>query len=110
MNEKHGVFTVSLDFELYWGVRDKRSIEQYKYNLLGVRKAIPEILQKFDEHKVHATWATVGFLFFDNSYDLIKSFPRKLPEYKRGTLSPYNYIMKSTDLEDVHHLLQISSN
>ena len=27
-----GVFTVSIDFELYWGVRDNWTIEQYKNN------------------------------------------------------------------------------
>ncbi len=44
MNIVGGFFTVSLDFELYWGIRDKLSIDQYKHNLLGVRKALPEIL------------------------------------------------------------------
>ena len=64
MNLKQGVFVVSLDFELYWGVRDKLNIEQYGDNLLGVRKAIPEILRVFENSNIHATWATVGFLFF----------------------------------------------
>ena len=59
-----GVFTVSIDFELYWGVRDNWTIEQYKNNLEGVSNAIPEILKVFNENGIHATWATVGFFIF----------------------------------------------
>ncbi|HNJ51779.1 MAG TPA: hypothetical protein PK827_14255, partial [Accumulibacter sp.] len=83
MNIEHGVFTISLDFELYWGIRDKRSIEQYKNNLLGVREAIPKMLQVFVTNNIHATWATVGFLFFRSRDDLANNFPRLLPAYKK---------------------------
>ena len=72
---KSGAFTVSLDFELYWGVRDKRNIEEYKNNLIGTRKAIPEILRIFKDNGIHATWAVVGFLFFHNTDELKKNFP-----------------------------------
>jgi peptidoglycan/xylan/chitin deacetylase (PgdA/CDA1 family) len=103
MNNKHGIFTMSLDFELYWGVRDKRSIEQYKYNLQGVRKAIPEILRVFSDNDIHATWATVGFLFFKDSDDLNKSTPKLLPKYNREALSPYKYIKETPNLETGYH-------
>ena len=33
MRENSGVFTISLDFELFWGVRDNRTIDSYKKNL-----------------------------------------------------------------------------
>ena len=66
MESKYGIFTVSLDFELYWGVRDKRTIEDYEKNLEGAKKAIEVILEVFEEYEVHATWATVGFLFAKN--------------------------------------------
>lgn len=84
-----GTFVISLDFELHWGVRDKRSIEQYGTNLLGVRKAIPAMLDLFREYDVHATWATVGFLFFDTKAELLSSLPEKKPEYAHARLSPY---------------------
>jgi hypothetical protein len=32
---KKGIFTISLDFELYWGMRDKTTIENYSNNLGG---------------------------------------------------------------------------
>lgn len=33
-----GAFVISLDFELMWGVRDKRTIADYGRNILGVRR------------------------------------------------------------------------
>lgn len=98
-----GIFTVSLDFELYWGVRDKRSIEQYRHNLLGVREAVPEMLRVFREHDIHATWATVGFLFFDSKESLMKNLPHALPSYEQSALSPYPYIQSSDSLEAAYH-------
>ena len=60
---KSGIFTVSLDFELYWGLRDTTTINEYEANLKGVKIAIERILELFDKYDIHATWATVGFLF-----------------------------------------------
>ena len=103
MNLQHGIFTISLDFELYWGLRDKRSINQYKNNLQGVRKAVPEILRAFENGNIHATWATVGFLFFKNSKDLNENLPKLLPTYKKKELSPYKYIDDTSNLESIYH-------
>ena len=68
MTKPNSIFTISLDFELYWGVRDKRSVGAYKDHLLGVQRAVPELLGLFEKNGVHATWATVGFLFFKNLF------------------------------------------
>ena len=73
MNLKHGVFTISLDFELYWGMIDKKSIYDYKYNLHGVSNAIPKMLRVFCDNNIHATWATVGFLI--EKYDNLNTYP-----------------------------------
>lgn len=82
-------FLVSLDFELYWGVRDKRRIEDYRDNLLGVRAAIPAMLALFKKYEVDSTWATVGFLLFDTKRELIAHLPERTPVYKHSRLSPY---------------------
>ena len=92
-------FTVSLDLELYWGVRDKRSVDDYKKNLLGVRKAIPEMLQLFKKNDIHATWATVGFLFFKNIEELQENLPESLPAYLNGNLSPYKQMGQLMDID-----------
>ena len=84
-----GTLIVSLDFELYWGMRDVCTLDEYKPNLLGGRAAIPELLQLFEKHGIHATWATVGFLFAEDKQELRAFFPEKFPTYKNETLLPY---------------------
>ena len=59
-----GIFTISLDFELFWGVRDHRTLEDYGENVRNVHKIVPGLLALFDKYDIHCTWATVGFLFF----------------------------------------------
>ena len=85
------VFTISLDFELYWGVRDLRSIESYRENLEGVKDVIPKILQLFKDYEIEATWATVGFLFLENFQDLLSNRPIQASHYTNQALSPYKY-------------------
>lgn len=62
MNTQKGSFTISLDFELFWGVRDKRTTDSYKNNLEGTIEVIPKLLDIFEQYNIHVTWATVGLL------------------------------------------------
>jgi hypothetical protein len=89
MRQNAGGFVVSLDFELHWGVRDRLSVEEYRDNLLGVRRAIPAILELFERYRIHATWATVGFLFFESLDELKAALPNDLPVYWEIRLNPY---------------------
>ena len=86
---KKGYFVISLDFEIYWGMRDVVEIDQYKENLLGVRKAIPAMLQLFSAFDINATFATVGFLFFTSKDELLNNLPDKIPVYTNADLSPF---------------------
>jgi len=95
-----GGFVISLDFELYWGVRDHRTVDQYRNKLLGVRQAIPRILDLFERHKIHATWATVGFLFFKCLDDLKAALPDELPFYRDTNLNPYAALPERGNSED----------
>lgn len=88
MNKGH--FVISLDFEIYWGVRDIVEISQYKDNLLGVRKAIPAMLNLFSKYNITSTFATVGFLFFNDKKELLDGLPYKIPHYRNEIISPYN--------------------
>jgi hypothetical protein len=99
MKNQKGTLVISLDFELYWGVRDKRTIEQYKDNLLGVRSVIPKLLNMFKEYQIHATWAVVGFLFFKTKEELLKGLPQKKPNYEKTKLNPYTYLNNIGDDE-----------
>ncbi|MBK9176113.1 MAG: polysaccharide deacetylase family protein [Flavobacteriales bacterium] len=85
-----GAFVVSLDFELYWGMRDRRTLEHYGRNILGVRQALPRMLDAFDAHGVRATFATVGLLFFENKQGLLRGLPVEQPSYAHAALSPYH--------------------
>lgn len=92
MTRRPGAFIISLDFELYWGVRDALPLDRYRDNLLGARVAIPQMLALFDEFDVHATWATVGFLFFDRRDALLAALPSVRPGYVNPSLSPYPFM------------------
>lgn len=84
-----GSFIISLDFELHWGVRDVASLADTRDHFLRARESIPEVLRAFEEHEVHATWATVGFLFARNKRDLSDHFPDLRPDYDDERLNPY---------------------
>jgi peptidoglycan/xylan/chitin deacetylase (PgdA/CDA1 family) len=86
----HGKFVISLDFELMWGVRDKKTIAQYGQNILGVHQVIPKLLQHFAKHQVSATFSTVGFLFLETKAQLLAHLPEQLPQYTNPNFSPYN--------------------
>jgi peptidoglycan/xylan/chitin deacetylase (PgdA/CDA1 family) len=82
-------FVISLDFELHWGVRDVKTVPQYRQNLRGVRRVVPALLATFAEYGIRATWATVGFLFFSTRAELLASLPGLRPNYDDVRLSPY---------------------
>ena len=87
-----GSFIISLDFELHWGVRDLVSVSEKKDHFLRARDAIPEALRIFKEHEVHATWATVGFLFARNKRHLVDHLPELRPKYTKRRLDPYSFL------------------
>ncbi len=92
MERPNSAVIISLDVELYWGMLDKVDIENARDHLLGVREAVPSILSLFEKYDIHATWAIVGFVFFDTRDELIAGLPDKRPEYINAGLSPYNHI------------------
>jgi peptidoglycan/xylan/chitin deacetylase (PgdA/CDA1 family) len=89
-NPDFGALVISLDFELHWGVRDKCAPDgPYRENLLGARKAIPQILDLFAEFEIAATWATVGFLFAESPRERDEFSPALRPQYADKRLDPY---------------------
>jgi peptidoglycan/xylan/chitin deacetylase (PgdA/CDA1 family) len=100
-----GLFVISLDFELFWGVRDKRTLGEYRENLLGVRAAVPALLALFERFGVRATWATVGFLFCDGRADVERWAPARRPRYRNAHLSPYSVLstLGSSEEADPFH-------
>ena len=90
----NGTFMVSLDFELFWGMLDVCPLEDYQDNVLGGKKAIPQMLNLFEQYGIHATWATVGFLFADNYEEAARFFPTLRPGYDKQELDGYAWFDK----------------
>jgi hypothetical protein len=102
----NGNFVISLDFELFWGVRDSKTLQNYGENIKGVHSVIPRMLQMFHQFDVCATFSTVGFLFFDNKEELLRQIPKELPSYDDSKFSPYLGYFDSVGnsyLEDNYH-------
>jgi hypothetical protein len=87
---QRGLFVISLDFELYWGMRHEAGVKDYIPRLVGARIAIPQLLKLFTEFSIRATWATVGFLFFDRTRTLLEYAPEQRPQYRNSRLYPYS--------------------
>lgn len=87
-----GHFVISLDFELIWGMLDQPNLEKYKENIIGGRKAIRLILDLFQQYEIHATWAVVGIMAFDNKKEMEAYLPKIRPEYKNSLCSGYSYL------------------
>lgn len=104
-NKQRGGFVLSLDFELMWGVRDRRTIADYGPNILGVRQVVPRLLDLFARHRLGCTWATVGMLFFDDRDALLAALPEERPGYADPRLSPYGdlEILGATERDDPYH-------
>jgi len=98
-----GALVISLDFEIRWGVRDTYPPGRYQQDLLGVRRAVPQMLDLFEEFGIAATWATVGFLFADSRQELESFYPVVRPEYENPILSPYQEPIGEGEDDDPLH-------
>lgn len=98
----NGVFVISLDFELYWGMRDVISVEGYSAHLDGTPNAIEEMLELFDKYDTHVTWATMGFLFCKDTDEVKANYPTKLPNYKDEEINLYSY-MEQNPIKNEYH-------
>jgi peptidoglycan/xylan/chitin deacetylase (PgdA/CDA1 family) len=108
-NPDFGALVISLDFELHWGVRDKCAPDgSYRENLLGARKAIPRILDLFEEFDVAATWATVGFLFAKSRHEREQFSPTARPQYTDSRLDAYAEPIGESEGDDpLHYALSL---
>ncbi|MDO6390243.1 polysaccharide deacetylase family protein [Pontibacter sp. BT731] len=83
------VFTISLDFELYWGIFDKVPLVERRQYFQNTRRVIPEMLALFEQQKIKVTWATVGMLFAKDWTDWTTAIPALRPSYHNDQLSAY---------------------
>lgn len=103
----NGNLIISLDFELHWGAAEKWDLMEKKAYFDETIKSIPIVLNLFKKHEIHATWATVGFLFAKDKSQLLKLCPIDKPTYKNKTLSYYNLIDENKigidEVDDPYH-------
>jgi peptidoglycan/xylan/chitin deacetylase (PgdA/CDA1 family) len=104
---KRGTLVISLDFELFWGMTDVTTLEEYGENVRGVRQAIPGMLALFRKYDIQATWAVVGMLAPPTKTDLFASFPSEQPAYTDMRYSNYEYARRANigddEAHDPHH-------
>jgi peptidoglycan/xylan/chitin deacetylase (PgdA/CDA1 family) len=90
-----GVFTISLDFELHWGVFDKTDRQHRKICYQNTVQCIPQMLELFDQYQVHATWAVVGGLLAENEQEWNNLKPATMPNYVMEKYSAYKWVQQN---------------
>ncbi len=96
-------FVISLDFELHWGLRDHTPLAPLRERLLRTRAVIPVLLGVFDEFEVHATWATVGYLFAQSKEELLTFAPTHRPDYPSPQHDPFSEVLGADEDDDPFH-------
>lgn len=84
-----GSLVISLDFELFWGVSDSRTIQDYGKNVAGVWQAVPRLLSLFRNYEMRVTWATVGMIMCRDYRQWQEVRPAHMPGYVRTSCSNY---------------------
>ncbi|HQW84201.1 MAG TPA: polysaccharide deacetylase family protein [Ferruginibacter sp.] len=97
----NGVFVISLDLELLWGIWDVASKDgAYGENIKAVKKVIPALLSLFEQYSIKATFATVGFLFAKNKTELSASLPSQKPKYSNPGYNVYLKEINSVGIDE----------
>ena len=101
MIKQKGIFCISLDFELFWGMQDVVTQSEFSEIAKTTKeKAIPKILDVFKKYNIHATWAAVGGLLAQNENDFINNAPAQgnRPSYENNERSSYRLISDHRDV------------
>ncbi|MFN4000470.1 polysaccharide deacetylase family protein [Algoriphagus sp.] len=97
-----GIFTISLDFELLWGIFDKVGTRYKPDYFSNTRAVIPKMLDLFGQNEISVTWATVGMLFAENEEEWKSYSPAFQPSYRNKNLSAYEWAKTHGIHPEVH--------
>lgn len=104
---KNGKLIISLDFELHWGAAEIWDLKKYKNYFDVTRNSISPLLALFEKYGIHATWATVGFLFAETKRELLEFSPSNKPSYVNSKLYYYSLIQTEqvgdNEVDDPYH-------
>lgn len=98
-----GTLLISLDFELYWGVLESKTLEGYREHLEGVPAAVESMLTLFQRHNIGVTWATVGLLYCKDRDSVFQCAPAQQPSYVNRSVDPYRYLATHDTLTERYH-------
>lgn len=98
-----GIFTISLDFELHWGMFDHTPVENKIKAMEETRRAIPLMLHLFEKYEIEVTWAIVGMLYNKNRSEWQLNKPLKTPSFDNKKLSAYTVGDNTTNLDKFPH-------
>jgi peptidoglycan/xylan/chitin deacetylase (PgdA/CDA1 family) len=90
-----GIFTISLDFELHWGVFDKKERESRETIYRNTLALIPRMLELFAAYEVHVTWATVASVMAQDQQEWERWKPAVEPDYLEGKYSAYQWVQQN---------------
>lgn len=111
MKEGKGLFLVTLDFEMLWGIETAKATPEWRCRVANVHTVIPRLLELFERYEISATFAAVGMLLHDSVASIRGSEPDLLPSYKDKSLSPYLSLWKFKEEDGVYycgkHLLEM---
>ncbi len=99
---KTGLFIISLDFEMTWGLLGNDRLDDYAANIREAPRVVERLLQLFSDYGVKATWSTVGFLFYDSPAE-IAELQTEPPGYQNQKLCPYHYMTRNGTPDQDHH-------
>lgn len=100
MPTTNGIFSISLDFELHWGIFDNIALSGRKKYFDNTRKSIPKTLDLFEKNEIAVTWAIVGKLFHKDLEAIREGVPKLLPSYENARLSAYSFMENSINSDD----------
>lgn len=60
-----GIFILSLDTEIGWGLETQQQIDAYEERLNRYRDFFPRLIELLDKYQIAATWALVGHLLLE---------------------------------------------
>ena len=81
---KEGTLVISLDFEMFWGIADFAAIQEWAPIVERAHTVVPRLLEMFQKHGVHATWATVGALMCEDRNEFLERLPKPIaPQTKK---------------------------
>ncbi|HAQ21325.1 MAG TPA: hypothetical protein DCR40_19150 [Prolixibacteraceae bacterium] len=72
MNMKKGKLVISIDYEMLWGLTDSNISASRYIELKQVPEVVTHLLNLFKKYEIHATWASVGALTYNNLDEMKK--------------------------------------